>query len=540
MQTLKAITYTRVSGNEQVEHGTSLEGQELICLRKAAEMEAQVVARLCDPGVSGKLYATRTGIQEALRLLESKQANVLIVAKLDRSGRDVDALRDIRKRVELAGAQLVFADGMNFEQNAVGKLMFTQLAGFAEYEREVIRERMMSGKIRRAEQGIQPYRSRPPYGYYIVTNKDKLRGEYAEYPAGTYLIIEEKARWVREMYARIAGGMSLRKTSAWLEAQGVPTARGGKQWGYKTLQVLLSNTTYKGVGSCNRSETLHDERLITERGRKTDEYVRMRPETEWFTFPAPPLVDEATWDVVQARLQENRDKLSGNPRRKFLLTSLVRCPVCGYKMAGANKTDKRRKNGVPVVYQYFICHPKRNGCPERNYPVKQVEQDVAETFRRAAQASGLIEAQLNAHLSTEKQGPSHTDTQELEQMQTELKTLLVRERVAAEAQVNAMMNNRSTEVYDNILADMDSQKARVQARIAALTPTQAIENREAPKDTAERIASVLADVELVLTDTDEENLAERQAVLATIVDKIIPKDGGGVSILLKSQTVYSV
>jgi hypothetical protein len=78
MSTPKAIIYTRVSTDEQVE-GTSLETQALHCLRKAGELAAQIVDTPCDEGVSGSLYASRPGIQKALAIIEAGKANLLIV-----------------------------------------------------------------------------------------------------------------------------------------------------------------------------------------------------------------------------------------------------------------------------------------------------------------------------------------------------------------------------------------------------------------------------------------------------------------------------
>jgi site-specific DNA recombinase len=97
-------------------------------------MGAQVVDIIPDEGVSGAFYLSRPGIQKALAMLEAGEATILITMKLDRTGRDVDVIRLIQKHVTDARAKLVFADGMNFENNATGKLMLTQLAGFAEYE----------------------------------------------------------------------------------------------------------------------------------------------------------------------------------------------------------------------------------------------------------------------------------------------------------------------------------------------------------------------------------------------------------------------
>lgn len=145
--TKRAVIYCRVSTEEQAENGTSIETQELACLRKAAELGAAVYDTYRDKGISGGLYLAREGIQSALADIEAGRATVLIVAKRDRMARDVDAARDIQRRVSRAGGRVVSCDGMTFEDNAVGRLMATQVDSFAEYEKAIIRERTVTGSL---------------------------------------------------------------------------------------------------------------------------------------------------------------------------------------------------------------------------------------------------------------------------------------------------------------------------------------------------------------------------------------------------------
>lgn len=102
--TAKAVLYLRVSTEEEAETGTSLETQELACLRKVAALGGQVIGIHKDEGVSGGFYLSRPGIQAALCDLEAKRADVLIVASLSRFSRDAEHQQAIRKRIERAGA----------------------------------------------------------------------------------------------------------------------------------------------------------------------------------------------------------------------------------------------------------------------------------------------------------------------------------------------------------------------------------------------------------------------------------------------------
>ena len=195
-----AVIYCRISTEKQApadktkpasvtDHdGTSLDTQLRACTERAAQLGAPIVGIFQDIQ-SGADYKSRPGLQQALATIESGQAKYLISFKLDRTARNVDALRDIRRRVQKAGGQIIYADGLNFENSAVGNLLHTNLSGYAEFEREMIKERTTRGRRARAEQGRQPGTAMRPWGYDVVSKKSVLEGRYQLHQIGTYLII---------------------------------------------------------------------------------------------------------------------------------------------------------------------------------------------------------------------------------------------------------------------------------------------------------------------------------------------------------------
>ena len=111
----------------------------------------------------------------------------------------------IKKAVKAAGGRIVFCD-MDFDDTPEGDLAFGIMGGFAQYERAVIKDRTMKGKRKRAEEGQQPQRSTPAYGYHIVTNAQVECGLYPPEMRGRYVVIEEEAAVVRELFAAYAAG----------------------------------------------------------------------------------------------------------------------------------------------------------------------------------------------------------------------------------------------------------------------------------------------------------------------------------------------
>ena len=95
---------------------------------------------------------SRPGIQELLR--NKDHFHVLVVYKLDRLSRSVlDLLKLVRE--ELKGKEVVFLkDGID-QQTKEGRLLFNQLASFAEYERELIISRIKDGLTEARRNGVR-------------------------------------------------------------------------------------------------------------------------------------------------------------------------------------------------------------------------------------------------------------------------------------------------------------------------------------------------------------------------------------------------
>lgn len=92
----------------------------------------------------GSTAATRPEFEQCVKSLQP--GNTLVVWKLDRLGRSFSELvkiaDDLRNRgvfIELIEPQIVFDD------SAVGKAMYSMFAMFAEFERDLIRERTHAG-----------------------------------------------------------------------------------------------------------------------------------------------------------------------------------------------------------------------------------------------------------------------------------------------------------------------------------------------------------------------------------------------------------
>jgi DNA invertase Pin-like site-specific DNA recombinase len=152
-----AVLYIRVSTADQAEHGVSLDAQaeRLMAYAKAAGLSVTAVLR--EEGVSGTVpLADRPEGSTLARMIEAGEVRHVVALKLDRLFRSaVDALRTTeewdRKGVAV---HLVDMGGQSLNTgSAMGRMMLTMLAGFAQFERDLTAERTVAALAHKRSSG---------------------------------------------------------------------------------------------------------------------------------------------------------------------------------------------------------------------------------------------------------------------------------------------------------------------------------------------------------------------------------------------------
>jgi len=538
----RAILYTRVSTGEQAENGTSLAGQLEVCRQKAISLGAVIADAYEDAGVSGALYRSRPGLQLALGALERGNANLLIIANLSRYSRDREHQSTIKKRVEAAGGRLVFCD-MDFADTPEGDLAFGILGNFADYERKVIKDRTTKGRRRRAQQGIQPGRNHSPFGYYVPTSKDVLSGTHPPEALGKYLVIENQAKLVREMFRRVADGDSVRSVARWLTHAGVPTPRGAVFWNCGTLHRLLEHPVYKGQATYGRFERRHDESRA-QRGLKTGYKLVERPPEQWISIEAPALVDEATWDACQQKMKSNQGTLSGRTDRKHILSGLMRCPDCGQKMR-AHRKRHNPKNEDSAFYNLYECRYARpatnvggRACHNKQYRGYWAEPLVTRALQEVARRPEMAVAAVEAY----RQAQSSAQTQpDIEQLEMQLADLQKQECATIKSQIAGVMAGADGTVYESMLRDLAAKRNHIVAvlgRAGHRKKTSGAGDRGT--DEAAMVTQAIAAVDEVFNAPDDGlTPAEKQGLLAKVIEAIYPDGKEGLKIDLKPAFAFN-
>src|SRR5260370_13485898 len=99
----RAVIYLRVSTRKQVQQGYGMDAQNDACLAYAAAHGYTIVATTRDEAISGsKGTDIRHGLDEALTLCKTGQADVLLCAAIDRSSRSLPLFYEIRAYLKLS------------------------------------------------------------------------------------------------------------------------------------------------------------------------------------------------------------------------------------------------------------------------------------------------------------------------------------------------------------------------------------------------------------------------------------------------------
>lgn len=162
----RAIGYVRVSTAEQVE-GFGLDVQRKAIRDYCRANGLALVGVMADEGESGcNGLDTRSGLAMALAEVESGRATALVVYRLDRLARDLLLQETLIARLRLAGATILSVTEADVDGGGADPTrdMVRQMLGvIAQYERAVIRGRIMAGRA--AKQAKGGYAGgRPAYG----------------------------------------------------------------------------------------------------------------------------------------------------------------------------------------------------------------------------------------------------------------------------------------------------------------------------------------------------------------------------------------
>lgn len=142
----RAGIYARVSTTDQ-----TCENQ-LIDLRRYCEARGWTATEYVDTGVSGA-KAKRPALDRLMADAQRRQIDAVVVWRLDRFGRSLKHLIDSIKELTDAAVAFVCPDQAIDTASSGGRLQLHIIGAFAEFERDLITERINAGLARARREG---------------------------------------------------------------------------------------------------------------------------------------------------------------------------------------------------------------------------------------------------------------------------------------------------------------------------------------------------------------------------------------------------
>ena len=240
---LRVAAYCRVSTDSdeqatsyetQIEHYTSF-------IQKNPEWELAGI--FADDGISGTNTKKREEFNSMIDECMAGKIDMIITKSISRFARNtLDCLKYIR---ELKSKNIpVFFEKENINtMDSKGEVLLTIMASLAQQESQSLSQNVKLGLQYRYQQGL------------VQVNHNRFLG-YTKDEDDRLVIVPEEAEIVKRIYREYLEGASLAQIGDGLEADGILTGAGKKQWLATTIKKILSNEKYIGDALLQKTYTV--------------------------------------------------------------------------------------------------------------------------------------------------------------------------------------------------------------------------------------------------------------------------------------------
>ena len=475
-QTRITALYCRLSRDDEYSgDSVSIQTQKTMLSQYAKDHGFTDCEYFVDDGYSGTNF-NRPDFQRMLKLVKEGKIGIICVKDLSRLGRDY-LQTGFYTEVVFPEHKVRF---IAVNDNVDSEMGDNEFAPF----KNIINEwyaRDCSRKVRSA------FRAKAQNGEY--TGGYPAFG-YQKSPENRHqLIPDEHAPIVKRMFQMALEGETCYHIARRLEEEQIPTPRAylmdayGKYaanervkhpyaWQKTTVYNILSNPIYLGklVSQRYQTRSFKDKRIIP------------RPEKDWITVENThePLVDQATFDTVQQRIQIKQPAPWANSDNMF--RGLLICGGCNTRMVFSSRTGRKSVGN-------FCCNKHRRyggtECSSHYITLEQVRDLLTEDIRRHIRFSAEDREKYINYLmrisETEQSGEKAADLKEAERCQHrigELDTLL------KQLYEDKVFGRISAERFTAMSADYEAEEKEVRKKLAELQDclaSDAMQSRDAAR-----------------------------------------------------------
>lgn len=328
---MKAISYRRVSTDEQAASGFSLPSQlreiEAYALRNGLEL----IADYYDDYTGSSLQ--RPGLDAARDCLKSGQAKAVIALDSDRVTRDPIHYILLRDEFKTGGVELHYAKRGRVDLDDFGQSLVEDFYGrFNHQWKAKLLEATKRGRREMARNGHVVTHGHSVYGY----DEAEIDG------LNSLVIADEQASVVLMIYRWYVYGeapdfepMSIETIAKELTRLGIPTPTGRyAKWQRSSVAKILNNETYNGRW-----------------------YYAKISDDPSICVEVPVIIDDNLFGLAQKRRRENKKNLRRKTKYDYLLAGRLYCKHCGGKCHGATRISP---NGFHCTsYRCSVAYNRR-------------------------------------------------------------------------------------------------------------------------------------------------------------------------------------
>ncbi|MET4519772.1 recombinase family protein [Bradyrhizobium sp. I1.7.5] len=347
---VRCAVYTRKSSEEGLDMDfNSLDAQRESCeayiVSQRAEGWTAVSDRYDDGGFSGGTLE-RPALKRLLAAVQARKIDVIVVYKIDRLSRSMLDFLNLVELFERHGVTFVSVTQSFNTKDAMGRMALNILVTFAQFERELIGERIRD-KVAASRKRGKWMGGWTPLGYEVRDRK--------------LLVHEVDAERVRSIFRRFVQLKSATRLARELVAANERT-RYGHLLDKGVLYKILNNRVYLG-------EAVH----------------------KGTSYPGEhqPIVDRKLWDQVHTILKESPRKRAGNARAQT--PALLKGLLFGPDGAAMSPTHTRKSGRL---YRYYISQTAmkqgRSDCPVKLVPAAELERIIIDQVRLLLQTPDVI------------------------------------------------------------------------------------------------------------------------------------------------------
>lgn len=448
--------YCRLSRDDGTDaESNSISNQKSLLSRYAQEHGYTHPQFYVDDGWSGANF-NRPSFQRMINDIEEGRIGTVIVKDMSRFGRDylnVGLYTEIR--FPEAGIHFIaINDGVDSDSAASND--FTPFRNIMNewYCRDIskkirssLRAKIASGKHTNA---------RVPYGYYI-------KGDHQN-----WIVDEEAAEIIREIYRLFISGMSMRQIVLRLNQQGIdPPNRHRLKigmasqkeyenlhcknvpegWRMAAIITILDRYEYCGHTVCNR---------YTKLSYKSKKIIEL-PESEWIITKntQEPIIDEETWQTAKRIRQKGRR--SRQDRDKGPLNGFLFCKDCGSKLY-FHYAPKLKRPGFYNCGRYQMYQD----CTLHYIRMYVVEEIVLEQVRRVCRMAQADEEEFVRMVRKRMDSQEETDQREREHALTETQLRLAEiDHIIDQLYEDKVAGTLSAERFSRMLSRYEEEQAQL-------------------------------------------------------------------------------